>query len=101
LFSGAINATAPTPVTQAEFARALGRVLHRPVRLGIPAGLLRAGLGEMAGMLVDGQRVLPRRALDIGFAFRCHDLDSALRDLLMKRSAQSGATLRLLDHILS
>jgi uncharacterized protein (TIGR01777 family) len=110
LFSGAINATAPVPVQQADFARILGRVLHRPVWLRLPAAPLRAALGERAGLLLEGPRVLPKRALEIGFAFRCPELEPALRDLLVPethrvrlttRGPTRGATVRLLDHLLT
>jgi uncharacterized protein (TIGR01777 family) len=102
LFSGAINATAPMPVRQAVFARTLGAVLHRPVWLRLPAAALRGGLGERAGLLLAGPQVLPRRALEIGFAFRCPELEPALRDLLLPAARPAnGATVRLLDHLLT
>ncbi|WP_395016745.1 TIGR01777 family oxidoreductase [Dongia sp.] len=101
LFSGAINATAPLPVRQAEFAHTLGRVLHRPVWLSLPAAPLRALLGERASLLLEGPQVLPKRALEIGFAFRCPELEPALRDLLVPESHHRGATVRLLDDLLT
>ncbi|WP_459859429.1 TIGR01777 family oxidoreductase [Dongia sp. agr-C8] len=99
LFNGAINATAPLPVRQAEFARTLGRVLHRPAWLRMPAAPLRALLGERASLLLEGSRVNPKRALEIGFAFRCPALEPALRDLLLPE--RHGATVRLLDDLLT
>jgi len=101
LFSGAINATAPQPVRQAAFAATLARVLHRPLWLRIPARPLRAGLGEMAALLAEGQAVLPRRAIEIGFNFRCPELEPALRDLLDPAMPREGATMRLLDNLLT
>jgi uncharacterized protein (TIGR01777 family) len=101
LFTGAINATAPEPVRQAEFARALGRVLHRPVGLHVPAAPLRALLGERASLVLEGPRVLPKRALEIGFAFRCPEIETALRDLLVPDAHRHGATVRLLDDLLT
>ena len=101
LFSGAINATAPVPVRQVAFARTLGRVLHRPVWLRLPAAPLRALLGERAGPLLGSARVQPRRALEIGFAFRCPELEPALRDLLEPEHGRHGATVRLLDDLLT
>jgi uncharacterized protein (TIGR01777 family) len=101
LFNGAVNATAPIPVRQAGFARALGRVLHRPVWLHVPAGPLRALFGERAGLLLEGSRVLPKRALEIGFAFRCPEIEPALRDLLVPESQRHGAPVRLLDDLLT
>lgn len=82
---GAYNGTAPAPARNAEFARALGRALHRPARLPMPAFALRAIVGEMAELLLTGQRVLPQRALDQGFAFRYPALDAALADVLAAR----------------
>jgi NAD dependent epimerase/dehydratase family enzyme len=78
--SGAINATAPDPVTNRDFSRALGRALHRPSWLPIPAFALRLIVGEMADVaLVDGQRVLPKRATELGFQFRYSTIDDAMR----------------------
>lgn len=79
---GAYNGTAPAPVTNREFARALGRELHRPAVLPTPAFVLKTGFGEMAQLLLTGQRVLPAHALAEGFAFRFPSLDMALDDLL-------------------
>lgn len=80
--SGPVNLTAPAPVTNAEFARTLGRVLRRPALLPVPAVALRVMLGEMADALIlTGQRVLPQRALDDGYAFTFPTLEPALRDI--------------------
>ncbi|MDI3258760.1 MAG: TIGR01777 family oxidoreductase [Sinobacteraceae bacterium] len=75
---GAYNATAPHPVTNAEFARALGRALQRPAFLRMPATALKLLLGEMAQLLITGQRVLPARLLAEGFAFSFPELSDAL-----------------------
>ncbi len=83
LVSGAVNATAPEPVTMREFSRELGRVLHRPSWAPVPAGVLRLLMGEMAEMLLTGQRVLPRVALSAGYRFRHPDLSGALRASLL------------------
>jgi uncharacterized protein len=78
--AGPLNATAPIPVTNREFARTLGGVLHRPAFLPTPALPLRLALGEMAdALLLTGQRVLPARAQSLGFSFRYPQLDAALR----------------------
>jgi len=78
--SGPLNATAPEPVTNAEFARTLGRVLRRPALLPAPAPALRLLLGELAdALLLEGQRVLPAKALALGFAVRYPSLERALR----------------------
>lgn len=76
--SGAFNGTAPTPVTNAEFARTLARTLQRPALLRTPPFALKLLFGEMADMLLTGQRVVPRRAAGIGFAFRYPQLAQAL-----------------------
>jgi uncharacterized protein len=77
--TGPLNATAPQPVTNREFAKTLGRVLRRPAVMPAPALALKIVLGEMADMLLTGQRVLPARAQALGFAFRYPQLEPALR----------------------
>jgi uncharacterized protein (TIGR01777 family) len=80
--AGPVNVTAPAPVTNREFAHALGRALHRPSLVPAPAFALRMILGEMAdAMVLSGQRVLPATAQRGGFEFRYPDLDSALREI--------------------
>jgi len=87
LATGPINATAPEPVTNAAFSRALGRALHRPSLLPAPAFALRLALGEMAGpLLLASQRVLPARALELGFAFTHPRLGPALEALLGRKA---------------
>ena len=77
---GPINATAPHPVTNAAFAKALGRALHRPVFMPAPAFALRIALGEMAdALLLSGQRAVPAKVERLGFRFRFSRLDDALR----------------------
>lgn len=78
--SGIYNVTAPTPVPNREFTRALGRAIHRPAIMPIPAFALRIALGEMADeILLGGQRVVPARAAAEGFTFDYPELDAALR----------------------
>jgi uncharacterized protein len=78
---GVINATAPNPATNREFSKALGRALRRPAVLPAPKFAVAALRGrELADAVAGGARVLPRRALDIGYEFRHPDLDEALRD---------------------
>jgi uncharacterized protein (TIGR01777 family) len=80
---GVINGTAPNPVTNREFSKALGRALHRPAVVPVPkfaVAALRGG--ELADAVAGGARVLPRRALDLGYEFRHPELDAALRDAL-------------------
>ena len=78
---GPYNACALQPVRNKAFAQALGRALHRPALLPLPAPVLRVGLGELSGLLLGGQKALPARALAAGFTFRFTDIDSALADL--------------------
>jgi uncharacterized protein (TIGR01777 family) len=81
--SGTINATAPNPVTNREFSKALGRALHRPAVMPVPKFAVAAMRGaELADAVASGARVLPRRALDLGYAFRHPELDAALRSAL-------------------
>lgn len=77
-YAGPVNATAPTPVTNREFTAALARALHRPAVLPVPALALRLLLGEMATMLLTGQRVLPRVAEARGYRWRLPELSAAL-----------------------
>jgi hypothetical protein len=80
--SGPLNGTAPNPVTNRDFSKALGRALHRPSFLRTPKFMLRLMLGQVASVITTGQRVLPRKALALGYTFRFPDVDSALRDVL-------------------
>jgi len=80
--AGAFNLAAPQPLPNREFGRVLGRVLRRPALMPAPAFALRAALGEMATIVLDGQRAVPRRLLAAGFGFRFPELEGALRDLL-------------------
>jgi hypothetical protein len=79
---GAYNGTAPAPVTNAEFARTLGAALHRPALLPTPAFALKILFGEMADILLTGQRVVPKRAVAEGFKFKHPDLAPALAAIL-------------------
>ena len=81
--SGTINATAPNPVTNRELSKALGRALSRPAVMPVPGFVLDLKFGsEFGKVLRGGQRVMPRRALDLGYTFRFTDIDAALTDLL-------------------
>jgi len=77
-WTGPVNATAPEPVTNRELSRALGRALHRPAVLPVPGVALRALYGEMAEIVTTGARVLPAKALMLGYGFRHPRLDEAL-----------------------
>jgi uncharacterized protein (TIGR01777 family) len=77
-WSGPVNASAPEPVTNKEFSKALGRALHRPAFAPVPAIALRILYGEMAEIVTAGQRAVPKRALELGYDFRHPDLNEAL-----------------------
>jgi uncharacterized protein (TIGR01777 family) len=81
-WQGAINATAPEPQRNRDFSKALGRALHRPSLLPVPGVALQAMYGEMAEIVTTGARVLPAKALVLGYEFRYPKLDPALRAAL-------------------
>jgi uncharacterized protein len=83
-WSGPFNATAPEPVTNREFAHALGRVLHRPTVLQVPAFALRVLYGDMASVITSGQRAMPARAVEQGFQFQHAGVHEALAAALMQ-----------------
>lgn len=87
---GPINAVAPAPERQRDFQRALATACRRWHVLRIPGALLELAMGEMAQLLVKGQRVSPRRLLDGGFEFRHYTLASALRDLVADPAKPAG-----------
>jgi uncharacterized protein (TIGR01777 family) len=78
---GPANLVAPGIVTMKQFAGALGRALHRPALFPVPAAPLKLLLGEFAGVLLEGQRAVPRKLLADGFQFRFTDVDAALANL--------------------
>lgn len=80
--NGPINAVSPGIVTQAQFARALGRAVHRPAFAPAPAFAIRALRGEMADLILEGARAVPTAARDLGYTFAFPELPSALDDLL-------------------
>lgn len=80
--SAAYNFTAPESVTQKQFSQVAATLLHRPCFFPIPAFLLRTLLGEQADLLLEGQRVAPRRLMETGFQFHYPTLSSALKNLL-------------------
>jgi len=81
--TGVVNATAPNPVTNREFSQALGRALGRPAVVPVPGFVLDLKFGgEFGKVLRGGQRVMPRRALDLGYEFRYAEIDGALANLL-------------------
>jgi uncharacterized protein len=81
-WSGPVNAAAPRPVTNREFSKALGRALRRPAFSPVPKAALKVLYGEMSQIVTAGVNMVPRRAQELGYAFRHPDLDEALRDTL-------------------
>ncbi|MSR78017.1 MAG: TIGR01777 family protein [Candidatus Omnitrophica bacterium] len=82
--SGAVNGTAPAPVTMKEFASSLGKALHRPAFLPVPGFVIKLLLGEMSSMLLDGQRALPEKLSKLEFRFKYPDLSGALKSILIR-----------------
>lgn len=81
---GVFNMTSPNPITNYEFGRRIGRVMKRPHYFPLPGFAMRMAFGEVASMVLEGQRVLPRKLLELGFEFKYPTLEAALRDLLKK-----------------
>lgn len=83
-WSGPVNATAPTPVSNGDFSRALGRALKRPAFLPVPAVALQLLYGEMAEIVTEGARVVPAKALVLGYEFAHPALEEALSSALAR-----------------
>lgn len=79
---GPINAASPNPMAQAEFARALGRAMHRPAWFPVPAVLLRLAMREQATLIVDSRRVVPALAIELGYRHRFPTLEAALAEIV-------------------
>jgi uncharacterized protein (TIGR01777 family) len=84
---GPVNATAPNPVRNSEFTKALGRALHRPAFMPAPYIGLRIAFGEFAKVLFASQKVLPKVAEETGYAFEFPEIAGALAEILAKRAA--------------
>ena len=80
--SGPVNGVAPNPVINAEFTKELAAAVHRPAIFPVPGLALRMLFGEMSGMLLGSQRVIPQAAYAAGFSFKYRELAPALADLL-------------------
>jgi uncharacterized protein len=85
--AGPINGTAPNPATNGDFSRALGKALHRWAFMPTPGFMLRLMLGEVAGVVTTGQRVAPKRALALGYAFQYPQIDAALAEIVASRQS--------------
>jgi hypothetical protein len=81
-FAGPLNATAPQPVTNRDFTRALAAAVHRPALFPAPEFALKLVFGEGASVLTEGQRVLPVEALAAGYTFRFPEIGAACADLV-------------------
>jgi uncharacterized protein (TIGR01777 family) len=81
--SGAVNLCSPQPVRNKELGNAIGRVLHRPSFLPAPGFMIKLILGEFGSVLLEGQRVIPRRLLDAGFKFKYPEIDEALKSIVL------------------
>ena len=79
---GPYNVTAPNPVTNRDFGKALGQALGRPSAIPVPAFALRTALGEVASTVLEGQRAIPQRLQELDFTFHYVDIDAALNDLI-------------------
>ena len=79
--SGPLNATAPNPVTCKEFTATLGRTLHRPAFIPMPAFYVKMIFGERSVLLLEGQRVIPQKALEFGYKFKFSNIDEALKSV--------------------
>jgi uncharacterized protein (TIGR01777 family) len=84
MVKGALNAVAPNPVQMNELAQTLGKVLSRPSLFPVPKAALELLFGEAAGVIAEGQRAVPKRALELGFSFKYPTLEGALRDVIAK-----------------
>jgi uncharacterized protein len=92
-WSGPINASAPEPVTNEEFSRALGKALRRPAVLPVPGFALKLLYGEMSTIVTGGVNMVPARATDLGYRFRHPEVGEALRSAL-SRSPTGDRTAR-------
>jgi uncharacterized protein (TIGR01777 family) len=82
--SGAFNLASPNPKTNRDFGKAIGRVLHRPALIPVPAFALKIVLGEMSTVVLDGQRVVPHRLADMGYQFSHPEIQEAVKDVISK-----------------
>ncbi len=81
---GAYNLISPAPTSNADFMRAIAKVLHRPYWFHVPAFLLKMVLGEMSDLLTEGRYSQPKRLIELGFQFRFGRLETAMEDLLAR-----------------
>ncbi len=82
--NGAINLTAPNPVTMIEFSKTIGKILRRPSFFKVPEFILKIILGESSAMILNSNRVIPKKAIENGYNFEYDNLEKALTNLLKK-----------------
>jgi uncharacterized protein (TIGR01777 family) len=82
--AGPFNLTAPNPVQNSDFGRTLGKVMNRPHYFPVPGFAMRAVFGEVADLVLKGQRVIPERLQQLGFQFEYPQLEAALRDTIQR-----------------
>ena len=82
--SGPVNVCSPNPVRNKDLAKALGRALHRPSFMPAPGFMIKLVLGEFGSVILEGQRVIPKRLLDSGFAFQYPEIDNALQEIVVQ-----------------
>jgi uncharacterized protein (TIGR01777 family) len=90
---GTFNLAAPNPLTNRDFSRVLGNVMHRPSWLPVPPFALRLALGEIAALVLEGQRAVPHNLGEAGFTFRFSQAEAALRDLLTPAAGKKSADM--------
>ena len=78
-----MNLCSPNPLQNKDLAKALGKALHRPSFMPAPGFMIKLVLGEFGSVILEGQRVIPRRLLDSGFRFEYPDIDKALRSIVV------------------
>ncbi len=81
--SGAVNLCSPQPERNADLGKAIGNILHRPSFMPAPGFMIKLILGEFGSVLLEGQRVIPRRLLDAGFKFKHPDIEEALKAIIL------------------
>ncbi len=82
---GIYNAVSPHPVTNFDFTKSLGRAIHRPTLFPVPTLALKLAFGEMSSVILDSQKVLPKRLNEAGFQFMFQDIDSALANIFSRK----------------
>ncbi len=81
--NGVINCVSPEPITNREFSKAIGKIIRRPSIYPVPGLILKIILGEFATTILHGQKVFPKKLLDLNFEFQFANLNDALRNLLL------------------